>query len=351
MSQSRKKRTDKRPVEQAPSSNLQADDRQRRRTGIIVAAVVIVVMAAIIGFFSYQQYVAPYQHKILIVDDIDIRMDYFLKRMKLAGDVDSIEMLTLLTREQIMMLEAPGFGIEAGPEDADEALRAIFQGDSETISESEYKEWYRQRRNETGLSDDEFIEYTATFILRARLQEYLAERMPTVAEQAHLSIILVETYQEAEEAKARWDAGEDFTDLVRELSADNVTRENGGELGWFPRSGVLNPQAEFEAFNLSPGDVSQPIALFGEASSAEDEQSPPIVGYYLLMVSERATRELDEFNLQAVKSNALEDWLSAEMGNHTIKYHGFKNGFDSETYAWINWQLAKSQPISADQTP
>jgi hypothetical protein len=29
------------------------------------------------------------------------------------------------------------------------------------------------------------------------------------------------------------------------------------------------------------------------------------------------------------------------FSEHDIKYHGINNGFDSETYAWINWQLQK----------
>ncbi|MBA7647521.1 Foldase protein PrsA [subsurface metagenome] len=342
MSQSRKKRADKRAVEQAPSPKLQAGDRRGRRTGIIIAAVVIAVMAATIGFFSYQQYIAPYRHIVIKADDINIRMDYFLKRIRLAGGTDPIDMLAQLTKEQVIKLAAPQYGIEVSPEDVDEALRTMFRGESETISESEFKEWYRQLLNETGLSDSEFKEYTAILILRTRLHEYLAERVPTVAEQIHLYIIFVETNEEAEKVRARWEAGEDFSDLARELSLDETIREKGGELGWFPRGGVLDAQLEYEAFNLTTGNVSQPLPLITEESSAEGEPVPTIVGYYLVMVSEKAAaRELDEDSLQVIKGNALEDWLSVERGNHEVRWHGFNNGYDSETDFWVKLQLAK----------
>ncbi|MEE8414494.1 MAG: peptidylprolyl isomerase [Dehalococcoidales bacterium] len=346
MSQTRKKRADKGTVASAQNPNLQTGSGRGKWAGIIIAAVVIAIMAATIGFFSYQQYIAPFRRPVVVVDDVSIRMDYFLTRLRLSG-ADPLDMLNQLSREQVIKLVAPQYGIEVTPEDIDQTLRTTFRGESETISESEFNEWYRQLLNERGLSDAEFRELVSIGLLSSRLQEYLAERVPTVAPQRHLYIIALEEYEEALEVRARWEAGENFSELAREVSVDESTREQGGELGWFPPGGVLAPNLEFEAFSLNTGNVSQPIALMGEEVTPEGETVPAIMGYYITLVAEEAVRELDEASLQVVRGNALDDWFSKERGSHKIQYHGFKNGFDSETYAWINWQLAKSQPSSS----
>ncbi len=60
------------------------------------------------------------------------------------------------------------------------------------------------------------------------------------------------------------------------------------------------------------------------------------------MVSEKAdAREIDEEPLQTLKANALNAWLAEEINLHEVEWHGRKNGFDSVTLAWINYQLSK----------
>jgi len=49
--------------------------------------------------------------------------------------------------------------------------------------------------------------------------------------------------------------GADFATLAKRFSDDSVSRESGGELGWF-RRGVMVPEFEQAAFRLKPGDLS-----------------------------------------------------------------------------------------------
>ncbi len=325
------------PAGKAPGSKAVARDRKGRRTAFIVASVVIVLILIIVGVSLYIN-AAPFRRIIITVDDTSINMDYFLKRTRLAG-ADPMAMLNVLTNEQLIKIEAPRYVAEVSPEDVDQALRGIARGESETISESEFKEWYRQLLNEIDLSDSEYKEMVATSLLAARLHVYLAERVPTVAEQVHLHAILLETYEDAEEIRARWEAGEDFADLAREVSLDEESREKGGGMGWFPR-GVLDFQIEYVAFSLSTGNVSESLAYY----DVSDPLSPEVVYYYLLMVSEKAdAREVDEDYLPILKAKALDDWLSEkwEEKKDEIEWHGLKNGFDDYTDKWIQLELAK----------
>jgi len=316
------------PDGKPPGSKAVARDRKGRRTAFIVASVVIVLILIIVGVSLYIN-AAPFRRIIITVDDVSINMDYFLEKTRLAG-TDPLVMLEQLTNELLIKIEAPRYGIEVSPEDIDQELRRIASGESKTISEDEFKEWYRQQLNEITLSDSEYKEIIATGLLANRFQEYLAERVPAVAEQVHFHAILLEKYEDTEKIRARWEAGEDFADLAQEVSLDRVSGKEGGDLGWVPR-GILPPGFDDIVFNLAIDDVSEPLAY------ASDDPTSEKIFYYLFMVSEKAdAREIDEESLQRLKDNALNVWLEEEVAFHKIEYN-----FDSEIYAWISWQLVK----------
>lgn len=341
MSQPKKKAAVNRPAEKAPISKEQgklraeaeADRaRKQRRTAFIIAAGVISLIVIIILVSLYIGS-APLRRTIIRVDDTSINIGYFLKRARLTGS-DPTSMLQSLANEQVIKIQAPKYGIEVRPEDVDQELRIRARGASEDITETEFREWYRQQLNESRLSDSEYRELTRTSLLAAGLHMYLAERVPTAAEHVYLHIIVLETYYDALDIRARWEEGEDFADLAREASFDEETRDKGGDYGWVA-GGILLPGFEYEVFRLSPGDVSDPIPYASDPSSEE-------VFYYLFMVSEKDdAREMDEGSLETVRGQALANWLAQETGHHEVTYHGLNNGFDSETAAWLNWQLAR----------
>ena len=326
------------PTGGAPASGTIDIARRRRRTIFIAVAVSIVLalIAAIVGVSYYFSEDAKYNRlTVITVDDISIKMDYFLRRARLTDD-SPMDMLQTLTDEQLIKIEAPRYVGEASPEDVDQILRLIAGGEDETISESEFKEWYRQLLNEIDLSDSEYSDMVATTLLTTRLQAYLAERVPTVAEQVYLYSVVLST-DEAMEIWGKEDAGEDTEELISEIWQDRESTEEVYDIGWTPR-GILPYGFDDTAFSLAVGDISEPMAYVDSTSSDYDTY------YYLLMVSEKAeAREIDEEVLQALQSQVIDDWLLAEKGTelHNIAWHGIKNGFGSETIAWINYQLAK----------
>ncbi len=52
--------------------------------------------------------------------------------------------------------------------------------------------------------------------------------------------------------------GADFATLAARFSDDSLTREAGGELGWF-RRGLMVPAFENAAFGMKPGEISHPV--------------------------------------------------------------------------------------------
>lgn len=306
-----------------------AESKARFRT-IILAVAVAVIIGVIAGIAIYQNRLAPFRTTVLVVGDTSISMGYFLKRIHMFGG-KPMAMLQILTREEIIKQVAPKppYSINISEEDIDEFLKGIARGESDTITEKEFKEWYRQRLNESRLSESEFRELMRTNLLSQRLHGYLAERVPTVAEQVHLHMIPVKDLSVAEMIKGRLDAGEEFAELAREVLSDEKLTENGGDFGWFPR-GALAPEIAQAAFDdLDIGEASEPINLGGQ-------------NFVVVMVSERvAAREIDEDSMQSIKSKALAEWLKEEQQYHKVEFHGFNNGYDSETDAWVQWQLQR----------
>jgi len=75
--------------------------------------------------------------------------------------------------------------------------------------------------------------------------------------QAHVRQLLVDTEEEALAARERLAAGEDFTELSREVSrAPNAA--DGGELGFFDQ-GSLTPEIDEVIFSLEAGSFSDPV--------------------------------------------------------------------------------------------
>jgi len=320
----------KKLARKAPSSKPEDTEQKPRRTGLIIVSVVIAVIAIGIVIGWYVVYVQPLQIPIIVVGDDTINADYFIRRAMLdpSASSDPMIMLETLTNELLIKQGAPRYGIEVTEEDVDEGLRAIARGESETISESEFQEWYRQQLNETNLSDTEFREFVQINLLARQLYEYLAARVPTVTEQVHLHMIVIEEYEEALEIKERLDAGENFADVAREVSIDEESRGNGGDVGWFPY-GVLEDSVSWIASNLEIGDASDPLRT-SETT------------YNIFMVSERAVaREVDEDSMAILEARVLNDWINEEHGSVKVEFHGRNNGFDSETYSWIQWQISR----------
>ncbi len=339
MSKAKRKRVEKESARQAAETQAYENVWSSRRIIITVSIIFIALIAVIIGLNHYfsedQKY---YRIDVISVDGDIIGMDYFVRRCYAAGS-DPLGALSNLTREMVIKKEAAAAGLEVSPEMVENKLIEMASGDNSTITQSEFKEWYRQRLNESKLSDDEYRDIVATQIMAEFFYDAISKTTPSTAEQVHLHVILTDTAEQAEEVRARWEAGESFADLAQEVSMD-ASRENGGDVGWIPRGVVYDSRLDDQAFSMDVSVMSEPLAYYD--TSIPDPSSPAYINYYLIMVSEKsASREIDEKYLDTVHDKAYEDWISQLYKEHDIAYHGIKNGFDSETYSWINWQLQK----------
>ncbi len=310
--------------ESVKAKNTDAAGRTRM---IVISAAVAVVIGATAGFAIYWDQVRPFRTTVLIVDDASIDMRYFLKRSFLSGQAP-LSVLQALSFEEIIKQVAPSppYNIGVSVQDIDRHLRETARGENETMRESEFGEWYRQQLNDTRLSDAEYRDLVRTGLLSAGLTQYLAGRVPTVAQQVRLHVIVRPTVEDALAVRKRLDAGEDLGQLARDLNEDPRLRDKDGELGWYTRQ-ALAPDLATAAFeDLQVGEASNPLQV-GDGK------------FGIFVVTEKAAREVDGDDLQRAKAAVLDDWLADAFKTHKVEFHGFTNGYDSETDAWVIKQL------------
>jgi len=145
----------------------------------------------------------------------------------------------------------------------------------------------------------------APALARQKVGDALAANVGQSAPQVHAAHILLPTREEAEAARARvTDGGEDFAAVARELSTDEATAANGGELGWFTREEMVAPFAE-AAFALELGAISEPI---------ETE-----FGWHVIQVLERdPDRPLTDLQINRLQQTAEERWLAEQRSGLSV---------------------------------
>jgi len=132
-----------------------------------------------------------------------------------------------------------------------------------------------------------------------------ALEVETQAPHVHLAHIAAGDEAKAQEVVGKLQAGEDFGELAAQYSLDPETKDSGGDLGWLSE-GMLSPEYRAVAFDLEPGQWSDPIS------------TPQ--GYVVIMVLERKIRELDPRALMQKQQEALVSLLEAERAQADIEY-------------------------------
>jgi hypothetical protein len=156
------------------------------------------------------------------------------------------------------------------------------------------------------LSDADYDRLVAAPALaRQKVEDALAAQVGQSAPQVRAAHILVPTQEAAEAARKRIvEGGEDFATVAREVSADQSTAGNGGELGWFAREEMVPPFAD-AAFALEPGAISEPV------------QSE--FGWHVIRVEEKdPDRPLTDAQISHIKEADVDRWLTQERQKLTV---------------------------------
>lgn len=128
--------------------------------------------------------------------------------------------------------------------------------------------------------------------------------------EVRLSQIVVKNEEEAKKVYEKIDKGEDFGKIAKELSRDERTKANGGDIGFF-KKGQLDPQVENLAFNLKKGQVSMPL-------NRKD-------GLYIFKITDvRGTpiefEQIKQQLTEQLKAKKQQDWFNSYIEELKKKY-------------------------------
>jgi len=202
--------------------------------------------------------------------------------------------------EQVIILQvADREGILVSDEAVD---RAVQQSIADAGGEEQFQTWLQAN----SLTADDYRQALHAQLVAQALFQQVTRDVPTVAEQVHARHIALTTEEEARQVLERLRSGEDFATLAQRFSQDATTRDNGGDLGFFPRDLLLSPEIEEVAFSLAPQQIGDVVRTqFGQ--------------YHIVQVLEREeNRPLPEDVLHRLYENAFEGWLSEQLAASEI---------------------------------
>ncbi len=236
-----------------------------RRIIIISAAVFLAGIISWVGYGYYKDRVGPSHEVVIKVNNSSFTMGYYVNMLDAyTQDIDQNQIYfmtdtvaTTITQTELLKQEAKSLGIEVAPEEIAAKIKENALPNNET---------YRDIIS-AGLLVDE-------------VKEYFDSRLPDTMEQARVQVILVESQEVANEVMTKIENGGNFTALADEFS---YSPQIEGDLGWLPRELMPNIFIEYAAFNITPGNTSQPIY---------DESATKSVGYWLIEVIEEEEEEI-----------------------------------------------------------
>jgi peptidyl-prolyl cis-trans isomerase SurA len=128
-------------------------------------------------------------------------------------------------------------------------------------------------------------------------------RRPAVVSFRQISLIpqadsaaMRRAFQRAESLVVQLRRGADFAELAKRFSDDSVSREAGGELGWF-RRGTMVRNFDAVVFRLKPGDISEPVLTeYGfHIIKVERAQAAEVLARHILITPELSAAQIARY--------------------------------------------------------
>jgi parvulin-like peptidyl-prolyl isomerase len=178
---------------------------------------------------------------------------------------------------------------------SDAELEAAMQ---EIIAASGGAEAFAAQLAALGQSELEFREGQRAAMLASIMRDQVIGEVAGVAPQVRARHILVDSLDLGNALLGQLQAGADFTSLAQQYSQDTLTRDGGGDLGWFPRGVLISKEVEDAAFALQPGQYSGVV------------QSP--FGFHIVQVIEAdPARALTPDQLLTLQQAFFERWMAS----------------------------------------
>jgi parvulin-like peptidyl-prolyl isomerase len=284
-----------------------------RRIVIIAAVVFLVGISGWVGYGYYKDYkasTAAWREVMIEVNDVNFNMEYFVKM--LDAFTEGMNSTTISSWGNYFADMVADYIIDA------ELLRQGAESLNITVTTAEID----ARLKEYGY-DEAYRDLVRAVLLEEKLKEkYFGPQLPNTMEQAHVQVMFVESQEVTSELIAEIEAGGNFTALAEEFSCNSTVE---GDLGWLPEELMPNTLIANAAFNLTVGEISQPIY---------DETAIKDVGYWLIEVTDKQAEKIkaramllgSEAEAERVKAELVSGNFSALAGNYSQHESKTKGG-------------------------
>jgi len=284
----------------------------------IVVPLIIAAVLGLVGYWTYNNYVAAWGQPVLQVNEKTFDMDYLVKMLRFysgtqteSGQTPSAyQVLNTIEQQELTRQGAPALGLEATPDEVNQATRrflGLAAAGNSTEPAGQFEETYQLLLDTTGLSDQECRDVFRGIVLAGNITTYLKDtEVPTEAEQVHLQMIVVADEPTVQELQDRIQQGEDFSTLAEQYGTIEELKQAAGNLGWVPKG--IYPELDDVAFTLALGNVSGPIQT--------DR------GFCLVKVLDKADNmPIEDTYRDILATNALQQWLDQEKAASDIKQY------------------------------
>jgi len=288
LAKKQKKATPKRAPTKHQLSKWQRQTKIRRV--VIIAAVVFLAgILSWVGYGYYKDRIKPFREVVIMVNDTSFTMDYFVKMLDAYtvgmnstdiyyyGDYIAGMVADDIIKAELSGQGAKNLGIEVTTEEIDAKL-----AEYELPNDRVYRDIIRAE------------------LSQEKLEEHFSSRLNATMEQTHVQVMLVESEEVADEVITKIETGSNFTALVEEFSCSSLIE---GDLGWLPEELMPNTLIADAAFNLTPGEINQPIY---DVTAIKD------VGYWLIEVTDKQDEEV-EARAMLLGSEAEAERVKAEL--------------------------------------
>lgn len=170
--------------------------------------------------------------------------------------------------------------------------------------QTDYQSVLEALKKDINFSEKQLREVIASQLYRQKVMEAQTKDLPRTQEQVWARHILVPDQQTAETVETRLKQGEDFAKLAAEFSTDQATKDNGGDLGWFP-AGQMDPAFEKVAFNLKIGQISDPVETQ--------------FGWHIIQVLGHEDRPLTDAQYQQLQLTKFNEWLTQQRSKENVQ--------------------------------
>ena len=161
---------------------------------------------------------------------------------------------------------------------------------------------YNKFLSQDNISNSDVLAMLAIVVRRNNMQNYLATLKVSPTYQVLARWMSIDTQAHAQKVLSELKQGGDFAKLAKQNSLDTNTSNQGGSLGWLARGQLAESQSQA----IVEDWIFDPHRYINETSPIILENGD----YHIVQIlAIDPSRTVDPTTLQALKTNALSDWL------------------------------------------